>query len=351
MSVPETTAVREAHRFDEGALQSYLAQNLPHFTSLKSVRQFEGGQSNPTYLLETVDRRYVLRKKPPGQLLPSAHQIEREHKVMSALAATNVAVPRMHILCEDPNVIGTPFFVMDFVEGRIFRDPLLPGMHPSERKAIYDALIEMLANLHKVDWKAIGLGDYGRTENYVARQIARWSKQYEASKTESISAMDKLMEWLPQNIPAVDDTGREIAIVHGDYRLENTIFHPTEPRILAVLDWELSTLGHPLGDLGYNCLLYYLPRTNSSINGFGDSDLAALGIPSQKDYVQAYCERTGRNGASELSFFVVFALFRSAAIAQGIMQRAKQGIASSSRAEEIGKLARMVAERAWELTD
>jgi len=351
MSVPETTAVREAHKFDESALQNYLAQSLPQFTRLTSVRQFEGGQSNPTYLLETGDKRYVLRKKPPGQLLPSAHQIEREYKVMSSLATTNIAVPKVHLLCENANVIGTPFFVMDFVEGRVFRDPLLPGMMPAQRKEIYDALIETLANLHKADWKAIGLSDYGRTENYVARQIARWSKQYEASKTETIPAMDKLMEWLPKHIPAGDDNGAEITIVHGDYRLENTIFHPTEPRILAVLDWELSTLGHPLGDLSYNCLLYHLPRTDNSINGFGDADLAALGIPKENDYVENYCKRTGRDGVPDFPFFVIFALFRTAAIAQGIMHRSKQGIASSTRAEEVGKLARVMADRAWALLD
>ncbi len=350
MSVPETTAVREAHKFDEGALQNYLANKLPNFTRLVSVRQFEGGQSNPTFLLETNSNRYVLRKKPPGQLLPSAHQIEREYKVMSALGSTNVAVPKVHILCEDADVIGTPFFVMDFVEGRVFRDPLLPGLQPSERKKIYDALVETLANLHNVDWKAIGLNDFGKTENYVARQIARWSKQYEASKTEAIPAMDKVMAWLPQHIPTGDEKGEGTTIVHGDFRLENTIFHATEPRILAVLDWELSTLGHPLADLGYNCLLYHLPRIDDSFNGFGNVDLAALGIPSEKDYVQTYCERTGRNATAELPFFVIFALFRLAAIAQGVMHRAKQGIASSARAEEIGKLARIMAERAWELT-
>jgi aminoglycoside phosphotransferase (APT) family kinase protein len=313
------------------------------------ILQFEGGQSNPTFLLDLSDKRYVLRKKPPGDLLPSAHQIEREYKVMAALKESSVAVPKVYLLCEDTSVIGTPFFLMEYMEGRVFRDPALPGMEPSERAAIYDALISTLAALHKVDFRAVGLSDYGRTEGYAARQVARWSKQYEASKTQKISSMDCLMEWLPQHIPSGDDVGSDTSIVHGDYRLENTIFHPVEPSILAVLDWELSTLGNPLADVAYNCLLYYMPRSDTSFNGFKDLDLRALGLPSEEDYIKSYCRYTGRDGVPNLRFFVVFALFRSAAIAQGIMHRAIHGNASSTRAAQAGKFATDLADLAWKL--
>jgi len=346
---PETTTVREAHKFDEAALEKYLRAQLPECHGPLKILQFEGGQSNPTFLLEFSEKRYVLRKKPPGNLLPSAHQIEREYKVMAALKGTEVAVPLVYLLCEDANVIGTPFFVMEYLQGRVFRDPALPGVEPSERKAIYDALVKMLADLHKVAFKAVGLSDYGRTEGYAARQVARWSKQYEASKTQTIPSMDRLMEWLPRNIPAGDETGSDTAIVHGDYRLENTIFHPTEPRILGVLDWELSTLGNPLADVAYNCLLYYMPRSDTSFNGFQGLDLRALGIPEKDEYTKAYCRYTGRDGIPNLHFFIVFALFRSAAIAQGIMHRAIQGNASSARAAQAGKFASDLADLAWKL--
>jgi aminoglycoside phosphotransferase (APT) family kinase protein len=346
---PETTSVREAHKFDEASLEKYLADHLPDSRGPLKILQFEGGQSNPTFLVRILDKSYVLRKKPPGNLLPSAHQIEREYKVMAALKESDVAVPAVHLLCEDTSVIGTPFFLMEYIEGRVFRDPALPGMEPSERAAIYDALISMLAALHNVDFKAVGLSDYGRTEGYASRQVARWSKQYEASKTQVIHSMDSLMEWLPRNIPGGDDVGSDISIVHGDYRLENTIFHPVEPRILAVLDWELSTLGNPLADVAYNCLLYYMPRSDTSFNGFKDLDLKTLGIPNQNDYIKAYCHQTGRDDIPHLQFFVVFALFRSAAIAQGIMHRAIQGNASSARAAQAGRFAVELSDLAWKL--
>ncbi len=346
---PETTPVREAHRFDETKLKEYLCDHLDRFIGDLSILQFEGGQSNPTFLLDIGKDRYVLRKKPPGQLLPSAHAVEREYRVMAALKDTGVAVPKVALLCEDASVIGTPFFIMQYIEGRVFRDPLLPGMEPKQRAEIYDALNEMMARLHKVDYKAIGLSDYGRTENYVARQIARWSKQYEASKIDPIPAMDELMAWLPEHIPAGDDTGIDTSIVHGDFRLENTVVHPTRPEILAVLDWELSTLGHPLSDLAYNCLLYHFPRTENSFNGFANIDYHSLGIPSEDEYIASYCKRTGRDGVPDLKFFIVFAIFRSASIAQGIAHRAKQGIASSAKAAEVGKMTASLAQLALRL--
>jgi aminoglycoside phosphotransferase (APT) family kinase protein len=347
--VPETTSVREAHQFDQASLEKYLKVHLPEADGPLEILQFEGGQSNPTYLLEFPGRRYVLRKKPPGELLPSAHQIEREYQVMSALQESDVPVPRVYLLCEDQSVIGTAFFVMEYIEGRVFRDPTLPSMQASERGEIYDALVKTLASLHKVDWKAADLTDYGRKESYAARQVSRWSKQYQASKTQTIVAMDRLMDWLPRHIPEGDAAGEDTAIVHGDYRLENTIFHPSEPRVLAVLDWELSTLGNPLADVAYNCLLYYMPRSDTSFNGFKDLDLQSLGIPDIHEYTKSYCQYTGRDGIPNLHFFVVFALFRSAAIAQGIMHRAMQGNASSTRAKEAGQFAGSLAELAWGL--
>jgi aminoglycoside phosphotransferase (APT) family kinase protein len=341
----DVTLVRENHRFDEARLEHYLRERMPNFRGPLAVRQFVGGQSNPTFLLETPDARFVLRKKPPGTLLPSAHQVEREFRIIKALASTDVPVPRVHLLCEDANVIGTAFFVMDFVEGRVMRDPMMPGASPHERAACYDSMNDVLARLHKVDFQAVGLGDYGRPEAYVARQLARWSRQYEASKIDEIPAMDRLIEWLGRNIPAADET----TIAHGDYRMENIVFHPVEPRVVAVLDWELSTLGHPLGDLAWACRAYHCPPGLDGVLSFQGIDLKAWGIPSEEEFVAAYCRRAGRASVPDLMFFVAFSFFRGAAIAQGIAMRAKLGNASGPDAALRGAKARLTAELGWEV--
>lgn len=344
-SVDDLIPVREAHRFDEARLARYLAAHLPGFTGPMSLRQFQGGQSNPTFLVEAGGRQWVLRKKPPGILLPSAHMVEREYRVIRALANTDVPVAPAPLLCEDPAIVGTAFYVMDFVEGRVFTDPALPGMAPAERAAIYDAMNDTLGRLHSVDWRAVGLGDFGRPENYVARQIARWSKQYEASKTGEIPEMDRLMAWLPRNIPEREET----TLVHGDFRLGNMIFDPSEPRVVAVLDWELSTLGHPLSDLAYNCMLYHLPADLPTVRGFGEPDLAAFGIPDERAYVSAYVRRTGRDPGNDWPFFLAFSFFRYAAIVQGVYARALQGNASSTSGEQLGRTAPRLAAIGWRL--
>jgi aminoglycoside phosphotransferase (APT) family kinase protein len=340
---PDVGPVSARHRFDERALERYLQQNVEGFSGALAVEQFAGGQSNPTFFLTTGGRRYVLRKKPPGKLLPSAHAVDREYRVITALATTDVPVPRTYCLCEDESVIGQAFYVMEWVPGRIFRDPTLPGMEPAERSAIYDAMNQTMASLHGVDYQAVGLGDYGKPGNYFARQTARWIKQYEASKTDEIPSFDALIEWLPRNIPPGDET----AIAHGDFRLENMIFHPAEPRVLAVLDWELSTLGHPLADVGYNVMGYFTPPGQAA--HLASLDFAGTGIPTLDEYVAAYCRRTGRARIDRLEFYVVFALFRSAAIIQGIAMRAKTGTASSENAAAIGAFAGKIADTAWEL--
>ena len=341
----DVTPVRENHRFDQASLERYLREHMPNFRGPLIVRQFVGGQSNPTFLLQTPDARFVMRKKPPGTLLPSAHQVEREYRIIKALAATDVPVPRVHLLCEDDDIIGTAFFVMDFVEGRIMRDPMMPESSPHERAACYDSLNDVLARLHQVDFRAVGLGDYGRPQGYVARQLARWSKQYEASKLDEIPEMDRLIEWLGRNIPADDQT----TIAHGDYRIENIVFHPIEPRVVAVLDWELSTLGHPIGDLAWTCRAYHCPPGIDGVSSFQGIDLKAYGIPSEDEFVTAYCKSVGRTSVPDLLFFVVFAFFRGAAIAQGIAMRAKQGNASGPDAASRGAKARLTAELGWEV--
>jgi len=341
----DTTPIRENHRFDEAGLERYLNGRIAGFRGPLTVRQFVTGQSNPTFLLETPTARFVMRKKPPGTLLQSAHQVEREFRIISALGATDLLVPRAHILCEDTAVIGTAFFIMDFVEGRIFVDALLPDADRDERAAIYDSMNEMMARLHKVDYRAVGLGDYGRPEGYVARQVARWSRQYKAAETEPIPEMDLLIEWLGTHIPDGDET----AIAHGDFRLGNLIFHPREPRVIAVLDWELSTLGHPLADLAWNCLPYHYPAGTVDVMSFGDVDLKALGIPSEEDYLKAYCRRTGRAEAKNFSFFVALNFFRSAAITQGITMRAKLGNASGPDAGQHSHRARLAARVGWSI--
>ena len=276
MTLGQTTDVRAGHEIDVAALERHLADHLPGFLGPVTVRQFEGGQSNPTYFLHTPGRDYVLRKKPPGQLLPSAHAVDREYRVMRALAGTGVPVPPTLLMCDDETVIGTPFFIMGCVDGRVFRQPHLPGVSAADRAAMYTDMADVLARLHGVDVAAIGLSDYGKPGNYYARQIGRWGQQYLAAKTDEIPSMDRLMAWLPAHIPA----GDEIAIVHGDYRVENLIFHPTEPRIVAIVDWELSTLGHPLADLAYNCLTYHLPPEALGRVETVDDDRS--GLPDEK---------------------------------------------------------------------
>lgn len=337
----DTTTVREAHRLDEPALARYLTDHLPGFHGPLVVRQFEGGQSNPTYHLQTPGRDYVLRKKPPGQLLPSAHQVDREYRVMTALRNSAVPVPPTCLLCTDERVIGTPFFVMGCVEGRVFRQPHLPGVPAADRRAMYDDMVDVLARLHEVDVAAAGLSDFGKPGNYYARQVARWGQQYVAAKTDEIAAMDRLMSWLPEHIPPGDET----TIAHGDYRVENLIFHPTEPRVVAVVDWELSTLGHPLADLAYNCLTFHLPADALGRAGAEVADWT--GIPTEAEYIETYCRRTGRAGIPEWNFYLAFSMFRLASILQGVYARGLQGNAASTYALQRGAAARAIAERAW----
>jgi aminoglycoside phosphotransferase (APT) family kinase protein len=331
------------HRFDAAALAGYLERHVEGFAGPMEIRQFQGGQSNPTYHLAAGGQEYILRRKPPGPLLPSAHAVDREYRVITALRDTGVPVPRTYVLCEDPDVIGTPFYVMECVRGRMVSDPLLPGFAPADRTAIYDDMVGVLARLHQVDWRAVGLADFGKPGNYYARQIHRWTAQYRASETETIPAMERLIEWLPAHIPADDQT----TLVHGDYRLGNSILHPTEPRVVAVLDWELSTLGHPFADLAYNCIPYRLKH--EGMHGFVGRDLARLGLPSEEAYVARYCERTGRANIPDWDFYVGFAMFRIAAISQGIMGRVVAGTASDPNARERGERARPLAEQAWEV--
>lgn len=340
--VPELIQVLPNHRFDEQALAGYLREHLPGFAGDLVVRQFQGGQSNPTFHLAAGGGQYVLRKKPPGKLLPSAHAVDREYRVMRALAGSDVPVPRMHLLCTDENVIGQMFYLMDYVPGRVFAgDRTLPSCPPAERAVMYDDMNRVLAALHRVDWRAVGLEGFGRPEAYFARQIARWSKQYEASRTEDVPSMERLMRWLPEQKPPPD----EAAIVHGDFRLGNLIYHATEPRIAAVLDWELATLGHPLADLGYNLLTYRLP---ASAGGVPEADMVARGLPSEAEYVASYCRRTGRADVPALEFTVVFSIFRFAAIVAGVYRRALDGNAADARALTRGAMFREVADLAWQ---
>jgi aminoglycoside phosphotransferase (APT) family kinase protein len=338
-----TRPVTEQDAFDTVRLGAWMTEHVAGFSGELQVAKFQGGQSNPTFMLTAGERKYVLRRKPPGKLLPSAHAVDREYRVISALAGSEVPVPRTWALCEDDSVIGTMFYLMDCVDGRIMWDPSLPGMSPAQRGAIFDEMNRVIAALHSVDYAAVGLAGYGKPGSYFARQIDRWSKQYRASETEKIEAMDRLIDWLPQNIPPGDET----AIVHGDYRLDNTVFHPDEPRMLAVLDWELSTLGHPLADFAYHCMGWRL--SPGQFRGLVGCDLAALGVPAEAEYVAAYCRRTGRAPIPprDWEFYMAFNMFRLAGILQGIMARALQGNASSADAIEAGKRARPLAEEAW----
>lgn len=352
-----TKPVTEQHAFDVGVLRDYLRERLDGFGGNLHVEQFKGGQSNPTFKLITPQCAYVMRTKPgpAAKLLASAHAIEREYKVMHALAESSVPVPRMHLLCEDEAVIGRAFFVMEFVQGRVLWDQSLQDSDKATRSAIYDEMNRVIAALHCVDFASIGLADYGKPGNYFERQIARWSKQYTASITEPIAAMDRLMAWLPQNIPPSARDPSQVAIVHGDYRLDNMVFHPSQARIAAVLDWELSTIGHPLADFSYHCMSWHIEP--GTFRGIGGLDYAALGIPTEREYVQRYCERTGRiapGGAidavlADWNFYMAYNLFRMAGILQGIARRVVDGTAASTQARTSAAGARPLAEMGWKV--
>lgn len=328
-------------KFDEAALDAYMRENVEDYAGPLTVKKFKGGQSNPTYLLTTPAKKYVLRRKPPGKLLPSAHAVDREYKVMTALGRENFPVPKTYALCEDESVVGTAFFIMDFVEGRIFWDASLPDVAKEDRKPLYHALIDTMADLHNVDYEKAGLGDYGKPGNYFERQIGRWSKQYAAAETSTIEEMNNLMRWLPTAIPSDDAT----SIVHGDYRFDNAIMHPTEPRTLAILDWELSTLGHPLADFTYLLMVWHMPA--SVRGGLLGADLDALGIPTMDEAVERYSARTGRDGVPDVNFCIAYNMFRLASIIQGVYARSLQGNASSPAAKEMGAQVQPLAALAW----
>lgn len=346
-----TRPVAERHAFDTAALERWLVERLPGFAGPLTVEMFKGGQSNPTYKLITPQRAYVMRAKPGpvAKLLPSAHAIEREFRVMSALAGTDVPVAQMHLLCEDESVIGRAFYVMQCVEGRVLWEQSLPGMDNAGRGAIYDEMNRVMAALHRVRPDAVGLADYGKPGNYFERQIGRWSKQYQASITQPMPEMDRLIDWLPKNIPAMARDESMTSVVHGDYRLDNLMFHASEPRILAVLDWELSTLGHPLADFSYHCMSWHIPP--GMFRGIGGLDVKSLGIPTEDEYIARYCERTGFATPAQLkadwAFYLAYNMFRLAAILQGIAKRVEAGTASSEQAVRSAAGARPMAEMAW----
>jgi aminoglycoside phosphotransferase (APT) family kinase protein len=337
-----TTPVRDVHRFDEGALLRWMKENIADFAGPLRVEQFKGGQSNPTYKLVTPRRAYVLRRKPPGQLLKGAHAIEREAQVLTALGKTGFPVAKIYGLCMDDGVIGTWFYVMAMVEGRIFWDATLPEISAANRPEYFDAMNATIAQLHGIQYKTIGLADYGRRGNYFQRQIARWSNQYrEDIEAGRDSCMDRLIDWLPANIPPDDET----SIVHGDFRIDNMIFHPTEARVIAVLDWELSTLGHPLADFAYNAMMYHMPP--HIVAGLAGMDLGALNIPEEAEYIAAYCKRTDRETIPDYTFYIAFNFFRMAAIFHGIKGRVMRGTASSAQAAERAAVFPELAFIAW----
>jgi aminoglycoside phosphotransferase (APT) family kinase protein len=339
-----TKPVSERQKFDAGALQDYMRLHVDGFSGDLTVEQFKGGQSNPTFKLTADGRRYVLRTKPgpAAKLLASAHAIDREFRVMDALHKAGFPAARQYALCTDESVIGRAFYIMEFVDGRVLWDQTLPGMSNGERSAIYDEMNRVIAQLHTTDYAAIGLAEYGKPGNYFVRQIDRWTRQYKASETEKIEAMDALIEWLPKNIPPGDET----SIVHGDYRLDNMIFHPTEARVLAVLDWELSTLGHPLADFSYHCMSWHIPP--GQFRGIGGLDCKSLGIPTEEEYIARYCERTGKTIRKEdFNFYLAYNMFRMAGILQGIMKRYVDGTAASEQALKSGQAARPMAEMGW----
>ena len=339
-----TREVRDAHRFDESRLEAYLASHVESFRGPLVVSQFKGGQSNPTYLLRAESASYVLRRKPPGELLKSAHAVDREFRVISALYASGFPVPRPYVLCEDDEIIGTMFYVMEFVEGRIFWELDLPGMDPDDRAAIYDNVNATLARLHCTDHHSIGLDDYGVPGNYFERQISRWTRQYRASETGVVATMDQLIDWLPGNIPDDDSA----SVVHGDFRLDNMILHPTESRVIAVLDWELSTIGHPLADFTYHLMAWQMPDIGIGATGLVGKPLADMGIPDEDAYIATYCERTGRDGGIPgRDFYSAFNFFRLAAILQGIAGRVRDGTAASANASQAVNAVQPLADLGW----
>ncbi|MDD2923881.1 phosphotransferase [Rhodoferax sp.] len=350
-----TRAVPAAQAFDQTALTQWLTGHLAGFAGPLQVESFKGGQSNPTYKLITPTQTYVMRTKPGpvAKLLPSAHAIEREFAVMTGLRGSDVPVPEMLCLCEDESIIGRAFYIMSFMGGRIFWEQSLPGMAVQERGAIYDEMNRVIAALHRVDFTQAGLGNYGKPGNYFERQIGRWSKQYQASITQPITEMDHLMAWLPTHIPDMARDPTMVSIVHGDYRMDNLVFHPTEPRVIAVLDWELSTLGHPLADFSYHCMAWHIPP--GAFRGIGGLDLAALGIPAEAQYIRQYCERTGIVTPTQLtadwSFYMAYNLFRMAAILQGIAKRVEAGTAASAQAVSAAAGARPLAQLAWQFAN
>lgn len=342
--LPELCPILPSHQFDQAALQHYLANKLPGIKESLDISQFQGGQSNPTFLLTTPAVSYVLRKKPTGTLLPSAHMVEREYKVLHALQGSGVPVPSTHLLCEDTAVIGTSFYVMEYVHGRIVAKPELPGFNAANRHSLYDNLAVTLASLHRIDWHAIGLADFGKPENYYERQIHRWGKQYKASIIEDDApdcerAMQKLMQWLPANSP----TDQRCTITHGDYRVGNMVIHPTKPKISAILDWELSTLGHPLGDLAYCCIPYHLQNGLEGLKGLKGIDLGEQGIPEEAAFMEIYCRQAGLEKIDQWPFFLAFSFFRLASILQGVYSRSFHGNANSTDARVVGARAGLMA--------
>ena len=343
----ELVDVLPQHRFDEASLMAYLASALPSITAPLTVRQFQGGQSNPTFqITDASGARYVLRKKPPGAILPSAHAVEREYAAMHALGPTGVPVPNMRLLCEDPSIIGTPFYIMDYVEGRVLIDIKLADLPVSGRGAYYTAMADGLAALHRVDWRAVGLENYGKPDNYVARQVNRWTKQYLASEPEPNPDMEKLLAWLPANVPPDEAP----TIAHGDYRLGNLMFAPDGPKLLAILDWELSTIGNPLSDLAYLCSFYHLPHDGAPFRGLAGLDLHAIGLPTEAELVQRYCEQVGRPyPPPNFNYYLAFSSFRSAAIGQGVYNRSQRGNAADARAHLYMDMVRTCARIGWEM--
>jgi aminoglycoside phosphotransferase (APT) family kinase protein len=339
---PALIDVLANHRIDEARLEAWLRDHVPGFSGITALRQFQGGQSNPTYLIETPDTAYVLRKKPPGALLPSAHAVDREYRILRALAGSGVAVPPAFALCEDEAVIGTAFYVMAYVPGRVFVDPALPQCAADERAPLYLALAGTLAALHAVDWRGVGLQDFGRPENYLARQVRRWSQQFAASGLDS-PPMRSLTDWVAAHIPPSDRTGEACAIAHGDYRIGNVIFDPAQPRIVAVLDWELATIGHPLADLAYSCLAWRVPAELRGLKGHPDENL-----PSERDYLAAYCAAMGRDAVPGFEFFVAFSLFRWAAIVAGVYRRALDGNAADASGILAGERFHTIARIGWD---
>ena len=338
-----TTDVREALRFDTDALHDYMSSHVEGYHGSLEVRQFRGGQSNPTYLLDGESGQYVLRRKPPGKLLKSAHAVDREFRIISALYGADFPVPRPYVYCKDAEVIGTEFYIMEYLDGRIFWELDLPNVEPDERAAIYDNVNATLAKLHNFDYEAMGLEDYGKPGNYFERQISRWTKQYRASEIDSVRSMDALIEWLPDNIPADESA----SIVHGDYRLDNMVIHRERPEVIGVLDWELSTIGHPLADFTYHLMVWHMPEIGIGSIGLAGKDLATLGIPDADSYTRLYCERTGRDGIDNLDFYFAFNLFRLAAILQGIAGRVRDGTAASAHATQAVKAVQPLADLGW----